>query len=108
MPRKTRKVTVTLVALTVTFVGLCALCPISNTLFLRPVLALFDSRYVSGQVESIPFDHDLWMAGKARHRVGMAQHLVDKKFLIGKTRAELVEMFGEPNVDQPEQEEMRW
>jgi hypothetical protein len=105
---KLRKPTLILVVVTVILVGLCALCPISNTLLLRPILANFDSRYVSSQVEPMPFDRDLWQVGKARHRVGMAHYLADKKLLDGKTRSELVEMLGEPDIDQPGDEGMRW
>lgn len=108
MTRKLRKATMVFVVLAAAFVGLCALCPISNTLLLRPLLANFDPRYVSGQVEPIPFDRDLWRAGKARHRVGMAHYLADNKLLDGKTRFELVEMLGEPDVDQPGDEGVRW
>jgi hypothetical protein len=103
-----RKTTLVLVASAVTFVGLCALCPISNTLLLRPIVSNFDSRYVSGHVGPIPFDRDSWRAGKARHRVGMAHYLADNKLLEGKTRAELVEMLGEPDGDQPGDEGVRW
>jgi len=108
VPRKPRKVTLTLLVLTATSAGLCALCPISNCLILRPILANFDSRYVSGHVTPMPFDQDLWRAGKACHRVAMAHGLADKKLLDGKTRAELVEMLGEPDIEQPGPEGTRW
>jgi hypothetical protein len=103
-----KKTPLVLVAGTAALVGLCALCPLSNTLLLRPILSNFDSRYVSGQVEPMPFDRDLWRGGKARHRVGMARYLAEKKLLDGKTRSELVEMLGEPDVDQPGNEGVRW
>lgn len=106
-PHRLRKV-VPLVVLALTFMGLCALCPISNGLLLRPILANFDSRYTSGLNEPVPFDRELWRTGKARHRVGMAHYLADKKLLDGKTRAELVEMLGEPDSDRPGDEGMRW
>jgi hypothetical protein len=89
------------------FLGLCALCPLSNTVLLRPILAIFDSRYVRS-AEPMPFDPDLWRAGKARHRLGMAHVLVEKKLLDGKTRAELVEMLGEPDIDELKDEGMKW
>jgi hypothetical protein len=108
MPRKTLKVTLTLAALMAALAGLCALCPISNVPLLRPLIANFDSRYVSDQVEPMPFDRDLWRAGKARHRVAMADYLADKKQLEGKTREELVAMLGEPDVDKPGPEGTRW
>jgi len=38
----------------------------------------------------------------------MAQDLASKKLLNGMTRAELVEMLGEPDVERPEQEEAQW
>ncbi|MDY3563333.1 hypothetical protein R5W23_004834 [Gemmata sp. JC673] len=106
--RQRRKSTALAVILGASVVGLCALCPISNGLLLRPLLAAFDSRYVPGQIEPMPFDRDLWRAGNGRHRVGMARYLSDKKLLDGKSRAELVEMLGEPDVDQPRDEGVRW
>ena len=109
MPRKIRKAFIILIGPTVALIGLCVLCPVSNTLFVRPILANFDSRYVSsGPVAAIPFNHDLWRAGKARHRVGMARFLIERKLLEGKTRAELVEMLGEPDMDKPGDEGVRW
>ena len=108
MPRKSRKVTLALIVSTATLAGLCALCPISNSLILRPILASFDSRYVSGHVAPMPFDRDLWRAGKACHRVAMAHDLADKNLLDGKTRAELVETLGEPNIERPGPEGTRW
>ncbi|MDY3552723.1 hypothetical protein R5W24_001811 [Gemmata sp. JC717] len=38
----------------------------------------------------------------------MARYLADKKLLDGKSRAELVEMLGEPDVDRPGDEGVRW
>ncbi|MBY0458643.1 MAG: hypothetical protein K2V38_14990 [Gemmataceae bacterium] len=108
VPRRLPDVIPPLVALTVVFVGLCALCPLSNTLVLRPILAVFDPRYSPGRVEPMPFDRDLWRAGKARHRVGMARYLADHNLLDGKTRSELVDMLGEPDIDQPGDEGVRW
>jgi hypothetical protein len=103
-----RKITLVFVFVTATLLGLCALCPITNTLILRPILARFDSRYISGRGKPIPFDRDLWSAGKARQRVAMAQYLADNKLLDGKTRSELVEMLGEPDIYRPGDEGMRW
>jgi hypothetical protein len=89
--------------------SLCAGCPISDSLVMRPFLAHFDSRYVgSRDATPLPFDPDLWRKGKARHRLGMAKHLVYSKILDGKTRSELVEMLGEPDIDKPGDEGMRW
>lgn len=109
MSRKARKAFLVLIGPTVACVGLCVICPVSNTLFVRPILANFDSRYVSsGQETPIPFNRDLWMAGKACHRMGMAKFLIEKKLLEGKTRTELVEMLGEPDIDKPGDEGLRW
>lgn len=94
--------------LAVLLVGLCVLCPATNSLLLRPILANFDSRYASSHVDPVPFDRDLWLAGKARHRVGMAHHLTNNNLLVGKTRSELVEVLGEPDIDRPGDEGMRW
>lgn len=106
--RRSWKTARTLVVLTAAFVGPCALCPVSNTLLLRPLLARFDSRYVPTHVEPMPFDPDQWRAGTARQRVGMARDLSARKVLVGKTRAELVEMLGEPDVDRPGADGTRW
>ena len=108
VPHKSRMRVSVLVALIVVLVGMRAICPVSNTLFLRPLLKNFDSRYVSANVEPMPFDRDLWRTGKGHHRVGMAHHLTDRKLLHGKTRDELVELLGEPDVERSGQEEMRW
>jgi hypothetical protein len=108
MPSKARKSFGILAIMVVTLVGLCVICPLSNTLIVRPILANFDSRYISDHVVPMPFDRELWLAGKAQHRAGMGLFLADKKLLDGKTRAELVEMLGEPNIDKPGVEGMRW
>jgi hypothetical protein len=77
--------------------GLFVACPFSRQLIVRPFVAQFDSSYVPADVEPMPFDRDLWLAGKARHRVGMAKDLLKNKVLIGMTRAALIEMLGEPD-----------
>ncbi|MBL8792857.1 MAG: hypothetical protein JNM56_03035 [Planctomycetia bacterium] len=56
----------------------------------------------------MPFEKVLWQAGNARQRLAMAQYLADQKLLDGKTRSELVEMLGEPDVDRPGDEGVRW
>jgi len=56
----------------------------------------------------MPFDGEKWKAGKARHRVAMAHYLVDEKLLEGKTRAELFDMLGHPDVDKPGSDGTRW
>ena len=38
----------------------------------------------------------------------MAHFLADKKLLYGKTRAEMVEMLGEPDIDKPGPDGTRW
>jgi hypothetical protein len=108
MSWKSRKVTPTLAVLAFASASLCALCPISNGLILRPILANFDSRYVSGAVTPMPFDQGQWRSRKARHRVAMALTLADEKRLDGKTRAELVEMLGEPDIERTGDEGIRW
>jgi hypothetical protein len=106
-PRKPRPPVLTALALTVVLAGLCAPCPISNTLLLRPLLAHFDPRYVSGRIAPVPFDRDRWPTGRAQHRAGMAQHLIESGVLVGKTRAQLVEMLGEPD-GRPGRDGSRW
>src|SRR5262245_12700151 len=108
-PRNLRMPLLVLAAVMGSLVGLCAISPLGNTLIVRPILANFDSRYVSSvEYEPLPFDPDSWRAGKARHRVGMARYLADTKLLDGKTRAEVVAMLGEPDIDRPGDEGMRW
>lgn len=108
MSRKARKTTFIPVMLAVIFAALCIISPLSYALIVRPLLANFDSRYHSGHVAPMPFDRNMWLAGKARHRVGMAQYLAEKMLLEGKSRAELVEMLGEPDIDKSGPEGMRW
>ena len=38
----------------------------------------------------------------------MARYMAEGKLLDGKNRTELVEMLGEPNIDKPGDEGMRW
>jgi hypothetical protein len=90
------------------FAGVCAICPISNGLLLRPFLANFDSRYISGDVTPFPFDRKLWLDGKGNHRLAMAHDLIDNNRLVGKTRAELVDMLGEPRDDHSRPDCIRW
>lgn len=97
-----------LIAAALTLGALFAACPLSRQLILRPMFAVFDSSYVPANVKPVPFDRDLWLAGKARHRVGMAQYLADKNLLDGKTKVELIEMLGEPDIVQPGDEGTRW
>jgi hypothetical protein len=67
-----------------------------------------ECRYVPDSPEPLPFDRSLWLAGKARHRAGMAYYLADRKALDGLTRAELVEMLGEPDEEKRGDEGTRW
>jgi hypothetical protein len=101
MRRMARKLGWLLVA--VGLCGLFALCPLS-----KPFAPVFDSRYVPANNDPIPFDRDRWLAGKARHRVGMAHDLVNRTALDGMSRAAVVAMLGEPDVEQPGDEGMRW
>jgi hypothetical protein len=104
---QSNRITLIIVGLALVSLGPCFCLPLNGLPF-RLILANLDPRYVSDEVESIPFDRDSWRAGRVRHRVGMAKYLADKKLLDGKTRSELVEMLGEPDVDQPGDEGMRW
>src|SRR5262249_39547269 len=45
---------------------------------------------------------------KAHHRARMAYYLADRKTLDGLTRADPVEMLGEPDVEKPGDEGTRW
>jgi len=102
------RTTITLLMLSLAVLTCCAICPLSNTLVLRPFLSNFDSRYCSPGIAPESFDRDLWRKGNARHRVGMAHYLVEQKLLEGKSRGEVVEMLGEPDVDKPGDEGVRW
>lgn len=109
--RRLRNVTLVLLGTSVALVGLCAACPLSNSLILRPLLARFDSRYMPGstsEVGPMPFDRELWHRGRALDRVGMAEQFVRDNSLNGKARGELIDMFGEPDFDQPGDEGLRW
>ena len=97
-----------LVATLVGVLGLIFVVSPCGRLIVRPILAIFDSRYVSGEVAPIPFDRDLWFEGKARHRVGMAHHMANEGLLDGKTREQLVEMLGVPDAELPGDEGTRW
>ncbi len=108
MKHSSRMTAITLVVLCLGLVTCCALCPVSNTLVLRPLLSIFDSRYCSPGITPMPFDRELWQTGHARHRVGMAHFLVEAKLLEGKSRGEVVEMLGQPDVDKPGDEGVRW
>ena len=99
---------VRLIVTTLTLFGLCAICPLGRALVLRPLVAVFDSRYVPAHVEREPFDRDSWLAGKARHRVGMAKFLVDTNALNGASRGALLDMLGDPDVDQLGGDRTRW
>jgi hypothetical protein len=68
-----------------------------------------DSRYVGESPDTrMPFDRRLWMAGKPRHREAMAHELVARRTLEGMSRAAVVEMLGEPDVEKPGDEGVRW
>lgn len=95
------------VGLFATCAGLCVTNPVGWNL-LRQVNAVFSSSYVPADADPKPFQQDQWLAGKARHRAGMAKYLVDRKVLVGMTRGALVEMLGEPDLDQPGDEGLRW
>ena len=89
-------------------VSLCALCPLSNSLLLRPLLAQVDPRYISSGVAPAPFDPKGWRNGSGNQKTAMAKWIENTKALEGKTRAELVEMLGEPDIDKPGDEGVRW
>lgn len=102
-----KKTNLLIVGLLLLVSGVC-FCPLINALPFRLILANVDPRYTSGQIDSIPFNRDLWMSRIARYRVGMARYLVHNKQLDGKTRFELIAMLGKPDVDEPGDEGMRW
>ncbi len=108
MRRKYRRVGVALAAVSMAIGIVCGACPFSRQLVIRPALAHFDSRYMTESVDPMPLDRDLWQRDKACHRVAMAHELVENKRLDGKTHAELVEMLGRPDIENPGDEGMRW
>ena len=75
MSQKQRGTVLALATLSIALAIVCGACPFSNQMILRPLLSYFDSSYVSATTDPIPFDRDLWLLGKARHRVGMAHFL---------------------------------
>jgi hypothetical protein len=84
-------------------------CPFSNTILIRPILAQFDSRYVTRSSHgSHPFDRARWKTADADTRVGMAQHLAETKSLDGLTLDELTDLLGPPDINQPGDEGVRW
>ena len=108
MRRKYRRAGVALAAVSMAIGMVCGACPFSRQLVLRPVLAHFDSRYLTESVDPMPFGRELWYRGKACHRVAMAHELVDNKRLEGKIHAELVDRLGPPDIDNPGDEGTRW
>jgi hypothetical protein len=84
-------------------------CPFSNTLLIRPILAQFDSRYVTRSPHaSQHFDRARWKRADADTRVCMAKHLVETKSLDGLKLDELTDLLGPPDINQPGDEGVRW
>ena len=60
-------------------------------------------------IEPIPFEKQKWLGvdsdgisdaeTRGKYRPGIARYLINKEILIGKSRAELIEMLGEYGVD---------
>jgi len=92
----------------ISMVVICAACPFSNKMILRPLLAQVDPRYISSGVDPAPFDPKGWRSGSGNQKMAMAKWLDETKALEGKTRAEVVEMLGEPDIDEPGDEGVRW
>lgn len=53
----------------------------------------------SAQRVHAPFDSATWKSGNDSARGQMADDLIDRRLLIGKTRAEVIAMLGEPDQD---------
>lgn len=94
--------------MSVLLVTVCAACPLSNTLLLRPLLAQVDPRYVTPGVDPLPFEAKGWRSGSGNQRLAMAKWLDQTAALEGKTRAEVVELLGEPDLDGSGDERVRW
>ena len=92
----------------VLLLSLCAACPLCNTLVLRPLLAQVHPRYVTPGVGQAPFDPEGWRTGSGNRRLAMARWLEKSGALEGRTRAEVVAMLGEPDLDEPGDEGVRW
>jgi hypothetical protein len=75
---------------------------------IRAILAPLNPWVISGGYAKREFDHDLWILGQGQRRFNMAHWLVENKILEGKSRTELIEMLGAPDVDQPGDEGVRW
>jgi hypothetical protein len=61
-----------------------------------------DLRYWSEFFSPTPFEAPAWRSGGERERGAMVRDLIDRELLIGKTRAEAIEILGPPEDESDE------